>query len=190
MKKTFNILLILFFMLAFSQTAFSQDDYYGDYEELPPMKQLFLDLGFGPNGTGAGVGFRYSFFGFGLNLSGFAKSIPNYITYERLRPEDVYSTEKYPTIILSIDGYLFYDIDDYFTLFGNIGLFTQGDSVLARKKSSESVASEDLYFLNTDSSTGVSFGAGIQYLIWENVGLGAGYHSKKGIFAQLSYYWF
>lgn len=190
MKKLLNILLMLCFVVALSNSAFSQDDdYYGDYEELPEIKQLFLDIGYGENGLGAGLGFRYSFFGFGLNLAGFAKDIPNYITYERIRPEDIASTEKYPTIIISLDGYLFYDIDDYFSVFGNVGFFIQGDSVLARKRDSENKLS-DLYMYKTETTNGVTFGAGLQYLLEEYIGFGVGYHNKKGFFAQISYFWF
>jgi len=190
MKKILNLIVLLSFVIVLSNSAFSQDDdYYGNYEEQAKIKQLFLDIGYGTNGTGAGIGFRYSFFGFGLNLSGFAKDIPNYITYERIRQEDVAYTEKFPTIILSLDGYLFYDIDDYFTVFGNIGYYTQADSVLARKRNSENKL-RDFYMYKTETTSGISFGAGLQYLIWDNVGLGAGFHNKKGFFAQVSYYWF
>jgi len=191
MKKILNLILLLSLVIVLSNSAFSQDDdYYGNYEEQAKIKQLFLDIGYGTNGTGAGIGFRYSFFGFGLNLSGFAKDIPNYNTLgPRIKPEEVASTEKYPTIILSLDGYLFYDIDDYFTVFGNIGFYTQADSVLARKRDSENKLG-DLYMYKTETTSGFSFGGGLQYLIWDNVGLGAGFHNKKGFFAQVSYYWF
>jgi opacity protein-like surface antigen len=164
-----------------------------NYEEAPKLKYIFLDLGYGNYGASVGAGFRYSFFGASFNLTGFSKTIPSYSTDWITRPtkeEQIGYRESFPTIILTLDGGLYYDIDETWTIFGTIGYFTQSDSMLVKKNGTNGQPEETWYPWKAETSSGFTFGGGVQYFFFEeSIAVGLGYQTKKGAYAQIGYYW-
>ena len=99
--------------------------------------------------------------------------------------------EKYSSIHVTTDLYYFHDINDQFTVFGNIGYGVGTDSVLAHHKDDQSTANKNrLYAIGTETNSGITFGLGVQYFLEEWVGFGIGYHSRRGVYAQFNYFWF
>lgn len=146
------------------------------------VKSLFFNLGYGGNGAAAALGFRYYRFGISMGVAGLSSSIP---AYSPMRPTDKnYEEKRYPAYAVCGDFYFFHDVEQ-FTLFGNLGYFSQADTVLAFYARTNSN-----YLLGAVSNDGMTFGAGILFNLNEYLLLGAGLHSKYGIYANFTYKWY
>lgn len=149
------------------------------------MKNAFGDLGYGEGGLSFGLGFRYWDFGIGVGMSGIGQSVPYHNYY--INETDILEKYTYPTMWVVGDLYYFYDLNDEFTFFANVGYGVGADTVLATKKGETTGAK---YYHKTENRSGITFGAGIQYFIENQIGFGIGYHSRRGPYAQVSYYWY
>jgi len=156
-------------------------------------KSIFGDVGyFGPGGLSLGVGVRYWFASLELGLSGFAKSVPNYsmnsydvgITPTQPLPGG-YVEDKYTKIIVTGDLGFYVDILDPFIIFASVGFYSQQDTILAKE-----IQTGYHYFYKYYNSSGVAFGIGANYVLNDVFEIGLGYHTKRGVFARVTYYWF
>lgn len=192
-----SYLMKLLFLLAFisllNVNLFAQTDDEEDYEEettkeyVPSdiIKVISFDAGWGAEKLGLALGFRYWNLGVSFGVAGLGNTLPDHRN-ERLISGTPSSTEKYPTIAVTTDLYYFYDINDEFTAFGNFGYSVGTDTVLARKDNNDS----SLYLYGTENNAAFTFGLGLQYFLEQWIGIGVGYHTRRGIFAQFNYFWF
>lgn len=181
--------------LAIAQGSYTEEQ-DTEYEEQAPvglMKGLHADLGyFGPAGLSAGIGFRYWFASFTLGFSGLMKDIPNYSTYgydlgiypNSPLPSNFYE-KSYAAFIVTGDFSFYYQLLPKVTGFGTVGFFSQQDSVLAKEYDDDVY-----YFWKVKKSSGLCFGLGAEFDYEENLKVGLGYHTKRGLFARLTYFWF
>lgn len=156
-------------------------------------KSIFGDIGyFGPGGLSVGVGVRYWFASLELGLSGFTKSVPNYSMYSYdvgISPSQPlpmgFEEDKYTKILVTGDLGFYVDILDPFILFASIGFYSQQDTILAKD-----VQEGYRYYYKYYNSSGVAFGIGANYVLDDQFEIGLGYHTKRGVFARVTYYWF
>ena len=196
-KSIFIILLISLFGFIFnSATAQSKkskdttDDavYYDDnYKGSDIIKDIFIDVGYGPDKLGIGLGFRYWVFGASFGLTGLGVTLPNYDRTTYLNQTEPVFTEKYSTIAVTTDIYYFFDINEDYTVFANFGYAVGTDTILARKASSND---NKLYRWGSENNSEITYGLGFQYFFEKWIALGVGYHSRRGAFAQFNYYWY
>lgn len=156
-------------------------------------KSIFGDIGyFGPGGLSVGVGVRYWFASLELGLSGFTKSVPNYsmnsydvgISPSQPLPSG-YEEDKYTKILVTGDLGFYVDILDPFILFASVGFYSQQDTILAKE-----IQTGYHYYYKYYNSSGVAFGVGANYVWDDQFEIGLGYHTKRGVFARITYYWF
>ncbi len=178
-----NILMTVAVAMMCFLNLFSQET---SKEPTTNMKSPFFDIGYDFNGMSLGFGFRYWNVGLSLGVSGVGKYLPEH-SRQYLSIPDANERFTYPSIWVTADAYYFYDLNDAFTVFGNIGYGVGTDSVLATKKG-ETNGSK--YILGAENKSSITFGAGVQYFFPMQIGVGLGYHSKRGIYAQISYYWY
>jgi hypothetical protein len=153
-----------------------------------PFMMVYGEGGYGPRELSLGAGFRWEFLSLGISLSGLAVSNPVsiYPTREIPFPKD-YEKYEFPGTTVSFDAGYYYDINE-FSIFATAGYYMQSDSIFA--KSFEQVSFGSYFRLEELKSSGFCFSLGGQYFIDEKFGVGAGYHTKKGVFVQFGYYWY
>ena len=166
-----------------------------EYKGNDIFKAFFLDAGYGANKFGFGLGVRYWNLGFAFGVAGLGESIPSYQRNwgdnKVITPETAVNQKSYSSIHVMTDLYYFYDINDDFTAFVNLGFGVGSDSILANHKDYLNTPYQDRLFpLGSDSKTGINFGLGIQYFLEQWIGFGLGYHSRRGVYAQINYFWF
>ena len=154
-----------------------------------PMKAVFMDIGYGWNKLGLGFGGRYSNFGASIGIAGIGEKMPAYSKTQTLTASQAINTKSYTSTMITLDGYYFYDINEKYTAFANVGYSMGTDSVFASKQGE---TDGTLYRMSpgTKSKNAVTFGVGFQYFLEQYLGFGVGIHSKRGIYAQINYYWF
>ena len=165
-------------------------------DDLPTVKALMIDVGGGPNGLSMGFGFRYWITSLHIGMTGFANSIPNYAfpDYNRIpirQHEPLpagYEKEVHTGLIFTADLGVHLDYFYPYTFFGTVGYYNQQDSLLA-KETNPTTATAHRYFWRTEGKEGLAFGLGGNYYINDNVGLGVGLHTKRGIYGQFVYSW-
>lgn len=157
------------------------------------IQAINFDLGYGAFGVSAGLGYRYSFLGLSVGVAGLTNDVP---AYSLIPPNSQtifspnsplpagYESKKYYGLIVTGDLTGYYDLNEEFTLFGSVGIYAQQDSVLAVETKSDLK-----YFYKVENSTGLCFGLGGSYAVSEWINLGLAYHTKRGLFAQIAYYW-
>ncbi|MDQ1265270.1 MAG: hypothetical protein QG635_420 [Bacteroidota bacterium] len=202
LKNIFGLILILVIILLFPSGATSQTTTTPaaeeEYEVLSP-NILMIDLGYGSNEMSAGLGFRYSFndtpFGVGVmvGLTGFTITLPPYRRTTGIAgdvvPKGVVK-ETFSKLVITAEAMGFYDVSERFSVFANVGYYSQSDTILYKNPQ------DNVYYLSNNyqdqyqSSSGLCYGAGFQYFLTDKVTLGLAYHTKLGIYAQLGYVWY
>jgi outer membrane protein assembly factor BamA len=196
-KYLFYAAALLIVLNIFSSSLQAQDtdeNNGGSEEEVVGgiSKAVFFDLGFGgPAGLSGGLGFRYSYFSFTLGLSGFANKVPayqinNYGTgINASQPLPVgYSQESYSALIVTGDFGFNYEIVPKITAFASIGYYSQQDTILAHDYK------QDLrYYYKYYTSSGLCYSIGGEYAITDDINVGIGYHTKRGVFGRIAYTW-
>lgn len=194
------LILMAALSLSISTNAIAQDGYEEEYEneleETEPTGKLMgvnADLGyFGPAGLSLGAGFRYWFAGFTLGISGLMNDIPNYSTYgydegiyanSPLPPN--YDGKSYPALIVTGDFSFHYEVIKKVTAFGSIGFYSQQDTVLAWD-----FTDDVYYYWKYTKKSGVCFGLGADFDYSDILKVGLGYHTKRGLFARITYFWY
>jgi hypothetical protein len=194
MKKLFNYLFaFILLVIPFNSQIKSED--WEDSEETSEeqsgiKKGVYFDLGYsGPAGLSAALGFRYWFASVNIGLAGFANKVPNYAyDYIAIKPGQPlppnYTEERYPAVIVTGDLSFHYEVTDKITAFASIGYFSQQDTILAYDYKN------DLrYYYQYYTTAGACFGVGGEYSVQDDMNLGIGYHTKRGIFARITYIW-
>jgi hypothetical protein len=185
LKKIFTYLFLIVF------TTFSTVPAYSSSFNTPKINGLMFDLGYGGSGASVAVGYRWWHFSGALGLSGFANDIPNYakvppvgvvISQNQPLPSG-YESQSYTAIDVFLDAGFHIDFYPY-SAFAQIGFFTSQDTILAKNLETGS-----RYRYATSSDAGMSFGGGLEYIYSKNLTFGAGYHTRRGIFARVMYTW-
>lgn len=178
-----NLILSLI-LICSSHLLFSQDDLWNSN-----IKTVFGELGYGKLKLSAAGGFRFWNVGVSIGLAGFANPKPKYTSTNTLPKDYEREDYKFTHVLVTTDFHYFFDISDDFTISPSFGFFVQQDSVLARSKRQNDYG--QLYFLGkTVNSTGVSFGFALDYFYSDLITAGIGYHTRRGIFLRIGYYWF
>lgn len=191
MKK---ILFILFGIALFcvnSLNLLSQQS-EEEYEYATDYKAIQVDLGYSNYaGVSAAVGFRYWLFSFSIGLSGFANSIPAYskdsysVQINPMQPLPTgYEEEKYGALLVTADLGFHYDITENIGLFASVGYYSSTDTLLAYD-----YKKDIRYYYKHYVSDGIAFSVGGDYFVTEDIKAGLGYHTRRGIFARISYIW-
>lgn len=180
MKK---ITILIICLVASIYSVFPQDNYK---EPAGNMKSVFLDAGYDFNGASFALGFRYWNLGLSIGAAGLGATLPEH-TNQFITLTDAKETFTYHSIWVTTDLYYFYDINDEFTAFANIGYGVGSDSLLATKRDENTGRK---YILGSENHSSVTFGAGLQYFFQNQIGVAVGYHNKRGVYAQISYYWY
>lgn len=158
------------------------------------IKTAFGELGYGKLKTSAAVGFRFWNVGVSMGLAGFSASKPKYIyptnTPPYTMPKEYQREEyKFTYILVTTDIHYFFDVFEDFTISPSFGFYVQQDSVLARSTRQEDFG--QLYHLGrTVNSTGINFGFSVDYYYSDILTIGIGYHTRRGVFLRVGYYWF
>lgn len=195
MKFFLHLLIVLTLFstnYAFSQLEETNADTFAE-EPVGFIKAINGDIGyFGPAGLSLAAGFRYWFAGFTLGISGISKSIPNYALYDPSVPinpnlplPNGFDEKSYPALIVTGDFTYYHQIVKQLTAFGSLGFYSQQDTVLAWD-----YTNNYYYYYKHISKAGICFGIGGEYLYSENLNIGLGYHTKRGLFARITYFWF
>ena len=179
-----SISFILLFSFNFLETPATEPQHHQIEGEWNPQKTVLLNLGYGARGFSGGFGFRYWLFGAQIGITGVGTKIPGYNTYDN--PPGGVERKNFPSITVSGDVMLYYDINEEFSAFVSAGFYSQADTLLLWDRAT------NVYFLKTPTTeikNGLTFGLGGQYYFKENLELGLGYHTKNGIYAQVGYWW-
>lgn len=185
MKNLISVLILI----CSSFLLFSQNNFWGSN-----IKTAFGELGYSKLKLSAAGGLRFWNVGVSIGLAGFANPKPKYIYPTNTPPYTLpkeYEREEYKFtfVLVTTDFHYFLDIFDDFTISPSFGFFVQQDSVLVRSKRQSDYG--QLYFFGkTVNSTGVNFGLAIDYFYSEMITVGIGYHTRRGIFLRIGYYWF
>ncbi len=191
MKKYLVAFWVISLLILSSINLLSQSS-QEDYEYATDYKAIQLDLGYtNYSGISAAVGFRYWLFSFSIGLSGFANKIPPYSLYDNsvninpMQPLPTgYEEEKYGALLVTADLGFHYDITENIGLFASIGYYSSTDTLLAYNYT------RDLrYYYKYYVSDGIAFSLGGDYFITDDIKAGLGYHTRRGIFARISYIW-
>ena len=191
MKKILFILLGIALINLSAVSLFSQQS-EEEYEYVTDYKALQVDLGYSSYaGISAAVGFRYWLFSFSIGLSGFANSIPAYsmdnysVNINPMQPLPTgYEEEKYGALLVTADLGFHYDITEDIGLFASIGYYSATDTLLAYN-----YTKDIRYFYKHYVSDGVAFSLGGDYFVTDVIKAGLGYHTRRGVFARISYIW-
>lgn len=192
MKKIFVIFLVLGILCLNILNLYTQPN-EEEYEYATDYKALQLDLGYtNYSGLSAAIGFRFWLFSFSIGLSGFANKIPAYsmdsysVNINPMQPlPSGYEEEKYGALLVTADLGLHYDITENIGLFASVGYYSATDTLLAYD-----FRKDVRYYYKYFVSDGVAFSLGGDYFITDQIKAGLGYHTRRGIFARLSYIWF
>jgi hypothetical protein len=161
-------------------------------EDLPPIYDVFANVGYGGFGWWGAVGMRYSFIGLSAGLSAMWKSIPNASSdnsWIYQSHASVGNEKNYTKMIFHTEASFYHDFNPKLSVFVSIGCFFQSDSIFAQKPITVSNPDYTLYRYKAKNSAGLCFGAGFQYFFENQFGIGIGYHTKNGFYMQGSYYW-
>ena len=176
-----------------------------------PIKNIFLDIGYGSMGLSSALGFRYSTFGLSIGIAGFASPRPKFaqidgiIQNEMTRYPANFTDERYTTICVGANLYYYIDFTGYnlmdyqlddFSAFLDIGYGMQSDSIIKKRVSPASTQGNDTRDVGQTYGPGraetindFTYGGGIQWRIMESTNIALGYHSKNGVYLQVGYYW-
>ena len=197
-SRALALVLFLAFFAAAKAVAMPDDWDYDDdeQEDLPPIKVIFGNVGYGSYNWFGGVGFRWWVFGASLGFSaldhGSKPAIKNF-TRENPAPKeteyDPLSRESMTTLIVDANFYYYLKLSKKITGFASMGFYAQKDSVFRYKYYEPGVA-RDRYYWKTENKTGFCMSFGAQYYYREDFMLGVGFHTKNGFFATLGYHWF
>lgn len=199
LRKYGLLLAIVYLCLAVSPVLTQDRDTYevGGNETTNSQyyKNIFFDLGYGARGLSFGAGFRWWVFSAGIGLTGILDKSANAQGWSNAygipypaNGSSVYETEKFPSATVSLDLSYYYDYEE-FSPFITLGYYVQSDSVFA-KYTGEVYQYQGVRFpIGSENKTGLAFGIGCQYYPWESVNVALGYHNKKGVFAQIGYFW-
>lgn len=181
LKRIISILSIVVAFLLANNFSYSAKEVSSE----PEIKNIFFDLGYGQYKTSFALGFRYWFAGLSIGVTGIDPGIPGYTNDLRYQPSSKkFNEERYTSLCVSGDLYYYYDISDL-SLFANIGYYSQADTILAYYPENDT-----RYTYKNENKSGITFGLGGQYSVSSSIMLGLGYHSKRGIYAQLGIFWF
>lgn len=192
MKKLLFLILVLGISCSNMPNLFSHPT-EEEYEYAADYKALQFDLGYtNYSGLSAALGFRYWLFSFSIGLSGFANKIPAYsmdsysVNINPMQPlPNGYEEEKYGALLVTADLGFHYDITENIGLFASIGYYSSTDTLLAYNYS------KDIrYYYKYYVSDGIAFSVGGDYFLTDQIKAGLGYHTRRGIFARISYIWF
>lgn len=192
MKKFLFIALTTIFLIVNSLNLFSQFS-EEEYEYATDYKAIQVDLGYSNYaGISAAVGFRYWLFSFSIGLAGFANKVPAYsmdsysVNINPMQPlPNGYEEERYGALLVTADLGFHYDITENIGLFASIGYYSATDTLLAYN-----YTKDIRYYYKYYVSDGVALGVGGDYFVTDDIKAGLGYHTRRGIFARLSYIWF
>lgn len=184
-KNLFTIALSILLIFCFVSPVNSMSNQH------PKIKGLMFDLGYGGSGLSAAIGYRWWYFSGSLGLAGFANDLPSYAKYP---PTGVvlsanqplpsgYEEDRYTSIDVFGDVGLHYDFYPY-SAFVQIGFYNAQDSILAKN-----IESGSKYRYKVENSAGISWGLGLEYIFTKSITVGAGYHTRRGGFARLTYTW-
>lgn len=192
MKKRYFILLLAILVLGinYAQSSPTSEE---EYEIVRDYNAIQVDLGYtNHTGISAALGYRYWLFSLSIGLSGFANKIPPYsmdsysVNINPMSPlPNGYEEEKYGALLVTFDVGFHYDINENLGLFGSIGYYSATDTLLAYN-----YTKDIRYYYKYYITDGIAFGAGADYFFSDNVKVGLGYHTRRGIFARLSYVWY
>lgn len=191
MKKFISFILIYLIFGLSAVTAVFPQDY--KWEPLSPIKGVFADISVGGNGFGLGAGFRYSFIGLNLGLTGITNTSPTYahqlpvgVVINRNQPlPNGYVEESFLSAMFNADAVFYLDLLENFSFNAQVGYYAKNDSVLAKN-----VATGSKYIYTTRAESGICLGAGIEYVLQENINIGASFHSVRGVLFRFTYLWF
>jgi len=192
MKKLLFLILVLGISCSNMPNLFSQPT-EEEYEYADDYKALQFDLGYtNYSGLSAALGFRYWLFSFSIGLSGFANKIPAYsmdsysVNINPMQPlPNGYEEEKYGALLVTADLGFHYDITENIGLFASIGYYSSTDTLLAYNYNNYI-----RYYYKYYVSDGIAFSVGGDYFLTDQIKAGLGYHTRRGIFARISYIWF
>lgn len=191
MKKiSTTILIFLFLMHNFIATAQSPEQ-----SDDVKLKGILLDAGASKDGLGVALGFRYWFASLSIGVTGFANKLPKYsnipptgIYFNPNQPlPNGYVEDKYTGVIVTFDAGLHYEFFPW-NFFANVGYYTQQDSILAKEIRTDG-RTPARYSYRVENSQGIAFGGGANYYLTDNLGIGLGLHTKRGVYAQIIYVW-
>lgn len=189
------MLAVLIILPLFTALAQSDDDErntdVNDYEarkaEGYKLKTILFDLGYWHESMSMGFGFRYSNFGAMMGLANFTNKLPGYDN--TILPESsVGYTEKHRSLTISFDAYYFHNIYDNLDAYANIGFASGADSILARSNSPQ--ADDELHRYKSENFTHITCGFGVDYYLAKWLSLGLGFHTERGVFFRLGYFWY
>lgn len=186
--------LIIMFCSILSAVPAGSRQYDDDYDEglRTDKRSAHFDASYSEHGFGASLGVRWRFIGASIGLAGFLNNIPNYQTYipqgVGITPgkplPDGWEEASYTRALTTFDVDFYTDIAAPVTLTASVGYFARSDSILAHNLSVDTY-----YWYRYNSESGFTLSAGAEYPVSRNFSLGAGYHSQKGGYLRLVYFW-
>lgn len=190
--KRFVASILIVSIFALSTASVAQDDKYV-WEPLTPIKGVFGDISIGGDGFGVGAGARYMFVGFNLGLTGIANSTPAYamqapagIRIDRSQPLPVgFEEEKFLSMMINADVLFYFDLAETISFNGSLGFYSKNDTILAKN-----VENGSRFIYKNETESGLCWGLGAEYVLQENINIGGGYHSQRGLTFRVTYLWF
>lgn len=177
-------------LIAQDETEYEDEIPASEYVPGDIFKSIFIDAGYGSNALGFGLGFRYWKFGVSFGVSGIGESMPSYDRTRTVSTTEAIDMKKYAAIGVTTDLYYFYDINEKYTAFVNVGYGVGSDSLFAKRQDDTKEGTVYRCSPATETNSGITFGLGFQYFFEKWIGIGVGYQTRRGVYAQFNYYWY
>ncbi|MBX3043004.1 MAG: hypothetical protein KIT33_02030 [Candidatus Kapabacteria bacterium] len=188
--KKFTALLLILSVFSITTVSVAQDY---KWDPFMPIKGAFADVSVGSDGFGIGAGGRYMMFGLNLGLTGILNNSPTYalqyppgVTINRNEPLPVgYTEEKFMSMMINVDAMFYFDFFETLSLNASVGFYSKNDSILAKN-----IDTGSRYIYRNEPQSGLCFGVGAEYVLQDNLNVGAGFHTQRGAVIRLTYLWF
>lgn len=145
-------------------------------------QQLLVSSGFKDGKIAPSIGFRYNSIGFEIGGIFNQDSLPGTVNDFSLPSNFLFNDlgVKKLSPQWGADVLGFFEVDPRFSVYGSVGVYFQNLSRIA-----QSQATNDLYKQTDDSNVTGAVGGGVTYKAGDSINIGVGYHSLRGLTAQM-----
>jgi opacity protein-like surface antigen len=171
--------------------GFNPDSNYGAPIGTPPSQtrerpkanqQILVSSGFKDGKIAPSIGFRYNSIGFEIGGIFNQDSLPGTVNDFSLPSNFLFNDlgVKKLSPQWGADVLGFFEVDPRFSVYGSVGIYFQNLSRIA-----QSQATNDLYKQTDENNVTGAVGGGVTYKAGDSINIGVGYHSLRGLTAQM-----
>jgi opacity protein-like surface antigen len=145
-------------------------------------QQILVSSGFKDGKIAPSIGFRYNSIGFEIGGIFNQDSLPGTVNDFSLPSNFLFNDlgVKKLSPQWGADVLGFFEVDPRFSVYGSVGIYFQNLSRIA-----QSQATNDLYKQTDENNVTGAVGGGVTYKAGDSINIGVGYHSLRGLTAQM-----